>query len=83
MEEFKKNVSATLRSLRAEQNMTQAKVSELSGLDIMTIGRYENNPNTIVLDILEKILNVYNIDCFIFFNIVNAKKHNKIQNQTE
>ena len=75
MEEFKKNVSATLRSLRAEKNMTQAKVAEISGLDIMTVGRYEKNPSTIVLDVLDKILNVYDIDCFIFFNIVNAKKH--------
>lgn len=75
MEEFKNNVSSVLRSIRAEKNMTQQEVAEKSGIDVMTIGRYENNPNTIVLDKLDKILCVYELDCYYFFNIVNAKKH--------
>lgn len=77
MEEFKNNVSSVLRSIRAEKDMTQSEVAEKSCIDVMTICRYENNPNTIVLDKLDKILSVYDIDCYIFFNLVNAKKHNK------
>lgn len=75
MEEFKESVSSVLRSIRAEKHMTQQEVAEKSGMDVMTISRYENNPNTIVLDKLDKILLVYGIDCYYFFNIVNAKKH--------
>ncbi len=75
MEEFKNSVSAILRSLRAEHDLTQQEVATRAGVDIMTIGRYENNPNTIVLDVLDKILTVYGVDCYIFFNKVNAKKH--------
>lgn len=77
MEEFKNSVSAILRSLRAEHNYTQQEVAEKANIDVMTVGRYENNPNTIVLDILEKILFVYGLDCYIFFDKVNAKKHIK------
>ena len=76
MEDFKNSVSSTLRSLRAEHNLTQQEVALKAGVDVMTIGRYENNPNTIVLDILDKILVVYGIDCYIFFKSLNAKKHN-------
>lgn len=75
MEEFKESVSSVLRSIRAEKHMTQQEVAEKSGMDVMTISRYENNPNTIVLDKLDKILLVYGVDCYYFFNIVNAKKH--------
>lgn len=76
MKDFKENVSAVLRGLRAEKNLTQQDVAIKANIDVMTVGRYENNPNTIVLDILEKIMTVYDIDCYIFFNLVNAKKHN-------
>lgn len=76
MEEFKINVSSMLRSIRAEKKLTQQEVAEKSGIDVMTIGRYERNPNTIVLDKLEKMLLVYGIDCYIFFEKVYAKKHN-------
>jgi len=75
VEEFKETVSSVLRSIRAEKHMTQQEVAEKSEIDVMTIGRYENNPNTIVLDKLDKILLVYGIDCYHFFNIVNAKMH--------
>lgn len=75
MENFKNAVSSTLRSLRAERKLKQSEVSELANVDVMTIGRYENNPNTIVLNVLEKLINAYGIDCYIFFNLVNAKMH--------
>lgn len=82
MDEFKKNVSSVLRSIRAEKGMTQQEVAEKTGLDVMTIGRYENDPNTIVLEKLDKLLSVYQLDCYYFFNLVNAKKHSKERVET-
>ena len=66
-ENFKETVSATLRSLRAEYKLKQKDVADRAGIDIMTLGRYENNTSSIQYDILEKIVSVYNMDLFIFF----------------
>ena len=75
-EEFKECVSAKLRGLRAERNLKQSEVAEKANIDVMTITRYENNSVSMQLDMIEKIINVYGLDLFIFFNSISAKTHN-------
>ena len=69
---FKENVAAELRSLRSKNNLKQKEVAERAGIDIMTIVRYENNNVSMQLDMLEKIVNVYNMKIDIFFDSVYA-----------
>lgn len=69
---FKENVAAELRSLRSKNNLKQKEVAERAGIDIMTIVRYENNNVSMQLDMLEKIVNVYNMKIDIFFDNVYA-----------
>ena len=72
-EEFLKMVSARLRELRANKQLTLAKVSEKSGVNIDMISRYENNKTSIQVDVLAKILSVYNISMANFFEEIHAK----------
>lgn len=75
-ESFKDYVSAELRSLRAEHNYKQKDVANKANIDVMTIVRYENNSTSMQLDMIEKILSVYDINLEIFFNNISAKMHN-------
>ena len=70
---FKDCVSAELRSLRAEHNLNQKDVANKANVDVMTIVRYENNSTSMQLDMIEKILSVYGVETFIFFDSVSAK----------
>ena len=74
---FKDYVSAELRSLRAEHNYKQKDVANKANVDVMTIVRYENNSTSMQLDMIEKILSVYNVNLEKFFKIISAKMHNK------
>ena len=82
-ETFKECVSAKLRGLRAEYNLKQSEVAKKANVDVMTITRYENNSTSMQLDMIEKIINVYGLDLFIFFNSVSAKKQNTSQKKGE
>ena len=70
---FREFVSAELRSLRSEFNYTQKELAEKANVDVMTIVRYEKNSVSMQLDIIEKILSVYGIECYIFFRNISAK----------
>ena len=72
-ENFLKNVSARLRELRANRQLSLAKVSKNSGVSIDMISRYENNKTSIQVDVLAKILSVYNISMSNFFEEIHAK----------
>jgi transcriptional regulator with XRE-family HTH domain len=74
---FKDYVSAELRSLRAEHNYKQKDVANKANVDVMTIVRYENNSTSMQLDMIEKILSVYNVNLEKFFKIISAKIQNK------
>lgn len=74
---FKDYVSAELRSLRAEHNYKQKDVANKANVDVMTIVRYENNSTSMQLDMIEKILSVYNVNLGNFFKIISAKMQNK------
>ena len=75
--DFKEAVASELRSLRARVKLTQKEVSERAGVDVGTIVRYENNQISMNLENLEKIIRAYGIDCYIFFDSINAKLHNE------
>nr|DAJ61612.1 MAG TPA: Helix-turn-helix XRE-family like protein [Caudoviricetes sp.] len=69
---FKEVVANELRALRARSNLKQKEVANIAGIDIMTVARYENNSVSMQLDMLEKILSVYNVPLNIFFINVSA-----------
>lgn len=72
-ESFKDYVAAGLRSLRAERNYKQRDVANKANIDIMTVVRYENNSTSMQLDMIEKMLAVYNVPTSIFFANISAK----------
>lgn len=76
---FKEQVASELRSLRGKFNYKQKDVANLANIDVMTIVRYENNSTSMQLDMLEKIISVYDMTLAIFFNNVSANmQKNKI-----
>lgn len=82
-ETFKDYVAAELRSLRAEYNYTQKEVANKANIDTMTVVRYENNSASMQLDMIEKILLVYNLTLLIFFENISAKMHKNKTNDSE
>lgn len=69
-------VADNLRAIRAERNYNIDYVAEKSGVNKDTISRYENANVSQQVDILEKILNVYDVNFSIFFNTIYANKQN-------
>lgn len=70
-------VADSLRAIRAERNYNIDFVAEKSEVNKDTISRYENASVSQQVDILEKILKVYEVDFAIFFNKIYANKQNK------
>ena len=73
---FKEQVASELRSLRAKFNYKQKEVANKASIDVMTLARYENNSTSMQLDMLEKIVTVYNLSLAIFFDKISANMHN-------
>ena len=71
-ENFKEAVASELRSLRARYDLKQKDVAAKATIDVMTVARYENNSTSMQLDMLEKIISVYGIDLYIFFETISA-----------
>lgn len=69
-------VANKLRSIRADYKYTIDYVSINSEISKDTICRYENNQVSMQIDILEKLLNFYKYDFYIFFKEIYAKKQN-------
>lgn len=74
---LKESIASELRKLRADINITLEDLAFKSGVNKDTICRYENNSVSMNLDILYKILSVYNVELDIFFTNVNANKQKK------
>lgn len=72
----RKLVADKLRGIRAERKYSLEFVAEKSGVNKDTISRYENGIVSQQVDILEKILNAYNVDFSIFFTSIYANSHN-------
>lgn len=72
MKSTREKIADELRSIRAKKNLSITKASEISEVNKDTISRYENNLVSMQIDILEKLLNAYDIDFSIFFQQIYA-----------
>ena len=70
-------VADELRAIRSRLDLTIEEVASKTNINKDTISRYENKKTSPNLDILEKLLNFYNVDFDIFFNSIYANTHNK------
>lgn len=77
MKSTRELIADELRSLRALKKASIETVAKESNVNKDTISRYENNLTSMQIDILEKLLNYYNVSFDIFFTNIYAKKHNK------
>lgn len=75
MKSTREMIADELRSIRAKLNLSIENVAEQSNVNKDTISRYENNSVSMNIDIIEKLLNTYNIDFAIFFTNIYANKH--------
>lgn len=73
----RKLISDKLRSIRAYLDYSIEYVATKAKLGKDTIYRYENNSVSMQVDVLERILNVYGYDFYIFFQEIYAKKQNE------
>lgn len=70
---FMDSVASRLRELRAGKKMTLKEVSDISGISVDTIARYENNKTSITINNLYKLLDTYDTSLIIFFKEIYAK----------
>lgn len=73
----RKLVADKLRGIRAECGYSLEFVAKQSDVNKDTISRYENGTVSQQVDILEKLLKVYNVDFSIFFNNIYANSQKK------
>lgn len=69
-------VANKLRSIRADLDYTIDYVANNTNISKDTISRYENNQNSMQIDLLEKMLEFYGYDFNIFFKEIYANKQN-------
>ena len=70
MEEINKNISAKLKGLRAEKGFSLEEMAEKIGVHRETLRKYENNPSSIEIGTLLKMLNIYDIETTYFFELI-------------
>lgn len=73
---FKNQISKKLKSIRIENNYTQADVAIGTNLNIGTITNYENSKGTLKLSIINKMLLFYGYSIHLFFNSIYENFHN-------
>ena len=76
MEEINKNISAKLKGLRAEKGFSLEEMAEKIGVHRETLRKYENNPSSIEIGTLLKMLNIYDIETTYFFELIYGKMPN-------
>ena len=75
MENIKEYTATKLRQYRAAKNISLSEVAEKTGLDKNTISRYESGKYNMQLDIVDKLLNFYEVPYNIFFSLEYANNH--------
>ena len=70
MEEINKIISAKLKGLRAEKGFSLEEMAEKIGVHRETLRKYENNPSTIEIGMLLKMLNIYDVETTYFFELI-------------
>lgn len=74
MKKGRELIAEKLRGIRSEKKLTAEYVAEKASISKDTISRYENNTVSQQIDILEKILDVYELDFYTFFALIYANK---------
>lgn len=77
---FLEQIGRELKSIRAKNNWTLEKASEIAGIHKNTLCIYENNPEVIQLGKLFNILEKYKVNNDIFFKNISEyirEKDNK------
>lgn len=77
MKSTRELIADELRSIRAKKKLSIENVAKLADVNKDTISRYENNNTSMQIDILEKLLNCYEVDFDIFFTNIYANKHKR------
>lgn len=73
MEEVNKKISAKLKGLRAEKGYTMEEIAEMLEIHRETLQKYENNPFSMGIGTLLKMLNIYEINTTYFFKLIYGK----------
>lgn len=68
-------IGEELKSLRGRRNKTIEEVSNDLGIHFNTLSKYEKDASDMKIEMLEKILDYYNIDEIIFFKIIREYNH--------
>lgn len=72
---YSTQVGNELKAIRNRNNLTLENVEEQLGIKKNTLSIYENNSEKIQMGTLEKLLNFYNEDIYIFFKNVSEYIH--------
>lgn len=70
MENETKIIASKLKGLRNEKGLSQEDVAKSLGLSRETIRKYENNSEKMSVDILLKMLNIYQVKSDYFFALI-------------
>lgn len=77
MENIINNISGKLKGIRAEKGYSLEEIADKIGVHRETFRKYENNPSTIEIGQLLKILDIYNVDTIYFFSLCYGKMPTK------
>lgn len=72
-------IARELKALRVKNGYTAKEVSDGIKIHSNTILKYEKDATNMQLGTLKKILDFYNLDEFIFFNILREYNHQNIK----
>ncbi len=71
-----KIVGSELRSLRMKKRLSAEDVCDNVGIHINSLYKYEKDASLLKLETLEKMLDYYGTDVFIFFKMISEYNHN-------
>lgn len=70
-----KIVGSELRSLRMKKRISAEDVCNNVGIHINSLYKYEKDASILKLETLEKMLDYYGTDVFIFFKMISEYNH--------
>lgn len=70
-----KLVAEELKALRIRKNKTVDEVCEALNIHVNTLYKYEKDASNLQLELLEKILDYYEINELIFFKVIREYNH--------
>ena len=68
-------IGEELKSLRVKRNLSLKQVSQKLSIHFNTLSKYEKDASDMNLGLLEKILDLYQIDELIFFKMIREYNH--------